>query len=27
LVVPDLPDGFPPLRIDETEGDRYRIPH
>jgi class 3 adenylate cyclase len=27
LVVPDLPDGFPPLRIDETEGSRYRIPH
>ena len=27
LVVPDLPDGFPPLRINETEGDRYRIPH
>jgi len=27
LVVPDLPDGFPPLRIDEAERDRYRIPH
>jgi len=26
-VVPDLPDGFPPLRIEGTEGDRYRIPH
>jgi hypothetical protein len=26
-VVPDLPDGFPPLRIDEAERDRYRIPH
>jgi class 3 adenylate cyclase len=26
-VVPDLPDGFPPLRINDTEGDRYRIPH
>jgi class 3 adenylate cyclase len=26
-VVPDLPDGFPPLRIEETDTDRYRIPH
>jgi hypothetical protein len=27
LLVPDLADDFPPLRLAEGVGDGYRIPH